>query len=200
MQLLATILIVLGGLLCFANWMMVIQTARTKRFHSAVPFFGAGLLGCGMLLLPVTRHWAWSAILLDYGTLAFIVASPRLFSDFWDTSRFNLLYSYSGHSENKSVQLCLFRRGIFTVRISIQRPAGQSGLVGTGTVGSWRAENEKLKLEIQGGDCAEFSTSKILNSEFLQQEKGFSRFEKNQETSLAGMKLALNSKTPLSLA
>ena len=179
---------------------MVIQTARTKKFHSAVPFFGAGLLGSGMLLLPATRHWAWSAILLDYGTLALIIASPQFVRDFWNTSRFNLLYDYSGISENKSVQLCLFRRGIFTVRIKIQRPAGQCGLVGTCTVGSWRVENEKLKLEIHGGDCAEFSTFKIMDSEFLQQEKGFARFEKNQETSLAGMKFALNSKTPLAVA
>ena len=150
-----------------------------------------------MLLVPAARNWAWLAILLDYGTLAFIVASPRLFRDFWNTSSFNMLYGYSGQLENKSVQLRLFHQGIFTVRINIQRPAGQCGLVSTGTIGSWRIENEKLKLEIHGGDCAEFSISKILDSEFLHQEKGFMRFEKEVDTSLSGIKLALKSKTPL---
>lgn len=108
MQIIATTLIVLGGLLCFANWMSVLQSILTKKFHSAVPFFGAGLLGSGMLLLPATRHWAWLAILLDYGTLAFIIALPHLIRESWNTSQFNLLHDYSGKIENKSVRLCYF--------------------------------------------------------------------------------------------
>lgn len=195
MQILATILIVLGGLLCFANWMSVLQSILTKKFHSAVPFFGAGLLGIGMLLMPSTRSWAWSAILLDYGTLALIIASPQLFCELWNTSKFNLLHDYSGKLENKFVRLCLFRRGIFTIRITIQRAAGQSGLAGTGAGGIWHMEDEKLKLVIHGGDSAVFNVSEISDSEILQQENGFSRFEKDFETSLAGIKLSLDSKT-----
>jgi len=196
-QIIATTLIVLGGLLCFANWMSVLQSILTKKFHSAVPFFGAGLLGSGMLLLPATRHWAWLAILLDYGTLAFIIALPHLIRESWNTSQFNLLHDYSGKIENKSVRLCLFRRGIFTIRITIQRPVGQSGLTGTGTIGTWSITDEKLKLEIHGGDFALFNVSKMSDSEFLQQENRFPRFEKDRETSLAGIKLSPDSKTPL---
>jgi hypothetical protein len=55
---LAAILIVLGGLLCFANWMGFLQSWLTKKFHSAIPLFGAALLGAGMLLIPSTRYWA----------------------------------------------------------------------------------------------------------------------------------------------
>lgn len=194
-QIVATTLIVLGGLLCVANWLSVLQSILTKKFHSAVPFFGAGLLGGGMLLVPATRHWAWLAILLDYGTLAFIIALPHLIHEAWNTSQFNLLRDYSGKIENKFVRLRLFRRGIFTIRISIQRPPGQSGLTGTGTIGTWSVSDERLKLEIHGGDFALFNVSQMSDSEFLQQQNGFSRFEKDRETSLAGIKLSLDSKT-----
>jgi hypothetical protein len=76
-------------------------------------------------------------------------------------------------------------------------PVGQSGLTGTGTLGTWSITDEKLKLETHGGDFALFNVSKMSDSEFLQQENGFSRFEKDRETSLAGIKLSPDSKTPL---
>jgi len=31
-----------------------------------------------MLMMPTTRTYAWSALILDYGTLAFLLDSPRL--------------------------------------------------------------------------------------------------------------------------
>ena len=90
MQIIATTLIVLGGLLCFANWMSVLQSILTKTFHSAVPLLGSGLLGSGMLLMSETRSWAWLAVPLDYGTIALIIASPHLIRDprlFWKVGK-----------------------------------------------------------------------------------------------------------------
>jgi hypothetical protein len=191
----AIILIVLGGLLFLANWICFIQSYRTKRFHSSIPLFGAGMLGGGMLLLPVTRSFAWLAIPLDYGTLAFVIASPRMVREMWSTSRLNLVHEYSGGIENRSARLRFFRRGVFTMRFTIERPVGQSGLVRTGTGGTWSFENEKLKLQTHGRESAIFKIFKTSDSEFIQMESGFPNFEQHQETSFAGMKLSLSSKT-----
>jgi len=177
--------------------MTVLQSWLTKKFHSAVPIFGAILLGVGMLLIPTTRYWAWLAIPLDYGTLALIIASPRLFREPWNTRQYNLLHEYLGETENITARLRFFRRGIFTIRIHIKRQPGQTGLISAGTVGTWHLENEKLKLKSYDNHYAVFQLTKFPNSEFLQQESGFSCFETNQETSLVGMKLASVSKIPL---
>lgn len=177
--------------------MSVVQSWLTKKFHSAFPFFGATLLGVGMLLIPATRYWAWLAIPLDYGTLTFIIASPRLFRDAWNTSQFNLLHEYLGKIDNKTARLRFFRRGIFPIRINIERSPGQTGLISTGTVGTWHLENEKLKLNSYDNQYAVFQLTKFSDSEFLQQENGFRCFETNQETSLVGMKLTSISKTSL---
>ena len=137
---------VLGGLLSFANWWSVYQSYRTKRFHSAIPFFGAAFLGLGMLIIPSTRPYAWSALVLDYGTLAFLLASPKLAREAWNTSRFNLLFEYLGTAGMKTVHLRLFRQGIFTIRLQLHRPPGETGLVGTGTSGTWQHDGKSLKL------------------------------------------------------
>ncbi len=65
--------IVLGGFIAAVNWMMVVETRRTGRFHSAIPLFGAIFLGLGLAILPRTRHLAWAALLLDYGMLLLLI-------------------------------------------------------------------------------------------------------------------------------
>ena len=74
----ALVCIVFGALFSLMNWVMVIETRRTGRFHSVVPFVGAVLLGAGLALLPQTRHFAWLAILADCGTLMLIYSLPQL--------------------------------------------------------------------------------------------------------------------------
>ena len=176
----------LGGLLSFANWWSVYQSYRTKRFHSAIPFFGATLLGLGMLMIPSTRPYAWSAVLLDYGTLAFLIASPKLARDAWNTSRFSLLFEYLGTAGMKTVHLRLFRRGIFTIRLQLHRPTGQAGLVGTGTIGTWQRDGKLLKLATER-ETAAFDVIQTEPTELLRQSTGFPTWEKSQELSLASI-------------
>lgn len=69
-------LIALGGFIAVMNWATVIATRLTGRFHSAVPLIGAVLLAAGLALLPRTRHYAWAAVLADYGTLILLFSLP----------------------------------------------------------------------------------------------------------------------------
>ena len=71
-------------LVVFLNWIMLVSSMVTHRFHSQVPLVGA-LLGIGALaLIPVTMpHYSiyFLPILLDCGTVMFLLALPSLIYD-----------------------------------------------------------------------------------------------------------------------
>jgi hypothetical protein len=190
MQILATALIVFGGLLCLMNWMTLYQSHRTKKFHSAIPLFGAFLLGSGMFLIPATRHLAWIAIPLDYGTLILLFTLPQLLHGAWTTCRFNLLKEYLGSCGNKKVRLRFFRNEIFVIKLLIQRPKGETGITGLGRIGKWCEENSRLKLEANN-EQAIFELSKSGDSELLRQVEGFGSFENEKDCSLVGINFIL---------
>jgi hypothetical protein len=179
-------LVVLGGLIAVANWWSVISSFRTKRFHSAVPLLGAVLLGTGMFLLPATRPFCLIAVVIDYGTLALLLASPRLVREVWSTSKFNLVSEYLGQAGMKTVYLRLFRRGVFTIRLQLHRPAGERGLVGTGTVGRWQRDGTRLTLRTEQ-ESAVFDVVRGAPDEVLGQSVGFQSWEGSDELSLAGI-------------
>lgn len=108
----AAILIALGGFIASMNWASLIATHCTGRFHSAVPLVGALLLGAGLALLPSTRHYAWAAILADYGTLILLFSLPKLVREEWRTSRHNLVAEYRGGSGITTACISLYRGGV----------------------------------------------------------------------------------------
>jgi hypothetical protein len=190
MKILATSLIVFGGLFCLMNWLMLYQSYRTKKFHSAIPLFGAFMLGFGMSLIPATRRFAWAAIPLDYGTLVLLFALPKLLCEGWKICRFNLLKEYSGNYGNKEVRLRFFRNDIFVIKLQIQRPEGKTGITGLGKTGKWFEENSLLKLDANN-EQAIFELSKSENSELLRQIKGFDSLENQKDCSLMGIDFIL---------
>lgn len=183
MFVIAIVLMVLGGLLAFANWWSLFWSYHTKQFHSAVPLFGAALLGAGMLMIPATRPYAWSALILDYGTLALLLGSPRLIRELWSTSRINLISEYRGQAGAKTIHLQLFRRSIFTVRLQLHRPPGEFGLTGTGAVGTWHHDGARLMLHTEQ-ESAVFDVIRDAPTEVLRQSAGFASWESNNELSL----------------
>src|SRR5207249_2124747 len=94
-----------------------------------IPPIGAAFLAGGMLLQPITRPYAWVAVLVDYGALVFLVAVPFIVREIWRTSRYNLLEEYIGEQGNKTVTLRLFRRGIFTIQVQVCRTRDEWGLM-----------------------------------------------------------------------
>ena len=140
-------------------------------------------------MLPGTRPFAWVALLVDYGTLAFLLALPRMADELWSTSRFNLLEEFAGRRDNRRVCLRLFRRGVFTLEYEIHRPPGEFGLTRAGTIGSWKREQSRLLLD-RGGDSAVFDTVADGEHETLLQVTGFCANEQ-AELALTGIELRL---------
>jgi hypothetical protein len=182
----AAVLMALGGLVAFANWLSVYWSYHTKRFHSAVPLLGAALLGAGMFGLPATRPYCWIALIVDYGTLAMLFALPRLVQEIWATSRFNLLGEYLGQTGRKNVSLRLFRHGIFTIRLELNRPSGECGIVGRGTIGTWQRDGKRLTLLVEQ-ESAVFDVMGDAPKEKLRQSVGFPSWENSHEISLANI-------------
>ena len=180
MAILALLLIACGGLMAVLNWWTMFWSYHTKRFHSIVPFVGAGLLGTGMFILPATRWYCWTALLLDFGTFALLLALPRIFHEAWETSHFNLLSEFTAQSGIKTARLSLFRRRIFTIRLEINRSQGIASL---GTIGEWQRDGEQLMLTV-GKESAVFSD---VGGAAIRQSSGFPSWEKDQDTSLADL-------------
>jgi hypothetical protein len=182
----AATLMAFGGLIALANWWSLYWTYHTKQFHSAVPLLGAVLLATGMLILPATRPYCWIALALDYGTLALLLASPRIVREAWGTCRFNLVSEYVGQTDVKTAYLRLSRRGIFTIRLKLQRRPGECGLVGAGTVGTWQREGKRVTLST-GRESAVFDVLCDAPKETLRQSVGFPSWESSRDHSLASI-------------
>jgi hypothetical protein len=180
----------LGAFFSLMNWAYLLAALRSGRFHSPIPLVGAICLGFGALLLPVFRWYAWAAVLLDIGTLAFLVALPRIAQELWATSRFNLLEEFVGQRGVTTVRLNLFRRGVFTLNWDRKRSPGEFGLIGMGNVGIWGKEMDMLVLRI-GDARAVFRLLPETSKEGWSQLVGFPHCEENPELSLEGLELIL---------
>jgi len=187
----AVALMCLGGLIALLNWWYLFLSWRTGQFHSPLPLIGALLLGGGMLLLPSTRLFAWVGLLADFGTLALLLAMPRIVNEMWSTSGYNLLEEYVGNRGIKTVNLCLFRNGVFTIKQIFRRPPDECGVVQAGTIGTWQRERERLLLRMDG-QSAEFEPLPTIEAKGLRQVVGFSSYEKSEDYSLAGIDLRVS--------
>jgi hypothetical protein len=186
----AAVLLTLGAVISLLNWSTLFRTWWTGRFCSAVPLVGAACLGAGALLLPSLRPYAWAAVLLDFGTLALLLAAPRIAQSAWATSRFRLVEEYVGQRGATTVRLRLFRRGVFTLRWDIERPPGEYGLIGMGNVGTWERDGDTLVLRI-GEDRAVFRPLPGEDRRGWRQSIGFGHCEQNPELSLEGLEFFL---------
>ncbi|MBX9623303.1 MAG: hypothetical protein K2X82_05775 [Gemmataceae bacterium] len=146
----AAVLLGLGGYVAVLNWAAVIVTARTGKFHSMVPLFGAAFLAAGALLVPTLRPYAWVAPLADIGTASLVLAAPLLVRQFWTTARFNLTGEYTGRRGGVTVRVRLYRGGAALLRFRVERPAGELGLVELGLVGDWEQDGRAVVLRVCG--------------------------------------------------
>jgi len=181
----AIVLMTLGGWIAFVNWLGIYLSYRTKRFHSPAPFLGAMLLGAGMWTLTATRKWAWIAIVLDYGTLALVVALPWLLYDSWRYSSNNLLQQYYGEAGVKNVRLRLYRRGLFVIALRGRSSTGEFQL---NIAGTWQRQGVRLTLNLRN-EAAVFDVIQDEPNGVLRQSAGFPTWESSQEKSLVNIEL-----------
>jgi hypothetical protein len=86
MYVLAAIAVVIGTLICIANWYALIVTASGLRHVSGAPLIGATFLFLGLRGFPATESWAWLSPLADWGTLSLLIALPQLYRQAQETS------------------------------------------------------------------------------------------------------------------
>ncbi len=189
------VLSLLGGLVACGNWVNAVRSQFSGQFHSAVPLLGAVLLGTGLYMMPATRPYAWCAVALDYGTLEVLLALPKVAGELWSTSRFNQLCEYRGAAGCKQIRLHLFRRGLFTLRLDLQRAPGQPGLISAGAIGAWQRVGTRLTLRNRDGEQAVFTILGAAPGETVRQISGFRHWETTSELSLQGIELAQIRKT-----
>ncbi|QDU20571.1 hypothetical protein [Urbifossiella limnaea] len=147
-QTIAGLLLALGSWVSLLNWVVLLVSWRTGKFHSAIPFVGGFCLGVGALLLPPLRPYAWAAVLLDWGTIVVVLSLPSVVQELWETSWFNLVEECVGVRGRTTVRLRLFRRGVVVINWDIARPKGEHGLVGMGQLGRWEQGEDRLTLRL----------------------------------------------------
>ena len=86
MNILAVISLAFGLLISFMNWYTIVQSSKSKKFVSSVPLIGAATLWWGLSSFEQTRSYAWTAVIIDYGTLMLIFGILYMFYDSFMTS------------------------------------------------------------------------------------------------------------------
>jgi hypothetical protein len=131
------------------NALSLYQTYVKKKFTSTVPLLG-GLFGlAGFFQIPPLRKWCWIAVLLDYGSVVFFLAVPKLAREIWQTSRINLVGEFVGGDEGKQVKIRLYKAGVLVIKHEIARKAGEPGLVNSSDIGSWRKRDGAIILMLR---------------------------------------------------
>jgi hypothetical protein len=153
MYILAAIALVIGTLICLANWHALVVSSR--RHVSVAPLIGAVCLFLGLRGFAATESWAWFSPLADWGTLSLLIALPQLYRQARETSRQNLLQSFVSAGKGRRCGIRLFKSGKFTARVRYDPalPCSRSGHahVERGFAGTWREDPEGYVLEGYGG-------------------------------------------------
>lgn len=157
-KILASIALILGGLIAVFNWHSIYASRRCGRFVSAVPLVGGALLVIGLLGFSRTRPYAWLGVIADYGTLSLLCAIPLMIREAWQTSAVNLLHRFISEANGRHCDIRLFKRSRFTVKCEHEPPFpcnGHGALVQSyGFVGDWHEQEDGFRLESYAGDRA----------------------------------------------
>lgn len=181
LQLVAAVLIGVGGIIVVLNWWTILQNSRGKRYRSPIVLLGTAFLGAGMFILPATRWYFWSALILDFGTLMVLLG---LITEMWRGRRI-LVHEYFGETATKRVCLRLYRRGIFSIELQRREPWKAGPIVGSDTDG-WQREGPRLTLS-RAKESAIFDLVPDATRETFRQSVGFPSLESRDDTSLANI-------------
>ena len=153
MYILAAIAVILGTLICLANWYALIVSDR--RHISVVPLIGAAFLFLGLRGFSATELWAWLSPIADWGTLSLLIALPQLYRQARETSPNNLLHGFACEGKGRRCGIQLFRSGKFTTRVRYDPalPCSRSAVrhVERGFVGTWREDPNRYVLQGYSG-------------------------------------------------
>ncbi|MFT5478671.1 MAG: hypothetical protein ACI8Y8_004039 [Planctomycetota bacterium] len=152
------IAILIGGLITLASGYSLFGFSRSGRRVAPFPLVGGGrgglLLCWGLLGFEGTRPYAWIALIVDYGTVAIVLAVPVLILDAWSTSSANVVHHFVSGSNGRSDDFRLFKRGKITIRSQHDPPSPDNEhgalIVSRGFLGTWTTAPERYLLEGTG--------------------------------------------------
>jgi hypothetical protein len=118
---------------------------------AVIPFAGPIVL----TMWVVNTHKPWWAIPLvwccDAGTIVCLIAAPRLFSDWWQTSSYTKILALHGSEGNQRATLTLHSTGRYHLEKYWKRPPGERGCVQGGEVGNSSETNGSYLLQPDWG-------------------------------------------------
>ena len=150
------VMILLGGFFAAMNWYAPIQSQRENRHVSMVPLVGAVLLGIGIYLISGSMLWSLLAIPLDLGTLLFVLGLPWLFSELWQTSRFNELAKFHADDNGRDIHITLYKNAICAINQEYNETVGpqEHGAIpcSRGFSAKWQLSDDVFHItDITGG-------------------------------------------------
>ncbi len=132
-----------------------------KCFRSSIPLVG-GLFGVvGFYQIPALSKWCWVALLLDYGSIEFLLALPKVAKELWQTSRINLVREFAGRADRKEVKIRLYKAGVFVIKHQFSRARNEPGLLSASDIGTWSEEDKGLALTLRGDSIVLQQTGEI---------------------------------------
>lgn len=186
-------LIALGVVFSLMNWSYVVLSWVKKRHVSLVPLVGAIPLGCGLVLLPQTRPFAWLALVADCGTLGILLGMPFIVREIWSTSRFNLLHSFASSASGRQVSIKLFRRHVAVISVKFDPPIRcverDSYVQSFGMVGNWSLTESGYQIDGYGADRQ--LRMSLTEGGYLTEELNYPKEKGRDFDSLGGIKLEL---------
>ncbi len=190
--------ITLGSIFVFIFYLglfielMVYLTEKRDSSLIIIPLVGPIFLNLGQWLLGVDWYWFFLPWLLDGGTILFCFATPRIFNDWWQTSRFTRLATYVDRHDNVEVKLTLHQNQIYLLQKKLHRQKGEFGMSEFGEVGHYDESPTTIKLS---AEYHPFSRVFLITAAGLvvESESGFpedSTYIKKADYSLVGFTLA----------
>ena len=129
------------------------QSWRYQRHVSPIfiPFVGPILLTC-WIILDQRPLWAIPIVwLLDIGTLMFLLVTPRLIRDWWQTSSFTRRLKLQGSVGIEAATLTFHTGGRYLLEKCWNRPPETNGIIGLGEIGTYVEINSGYELTAHHG-------------------------------------------------
>jgi hypothetical protein len=152
MSSLLTALLIAGLIFPVLSLITLIGSLLTQWMHKKysspafVPFVGPVLLTAWVIFAHESPWLIAVFWIADLGTLAFLAASPRLISEWWQTSSFTKTLTLTGNRDEQDAILTIHSTGHYLLKKSWRRPPGQAGIVGLGEPGRFTQNGNDFEL------------------------------------------------------
>lgn len=116
-----------------------------------IPFIGPIFLTTWVVL---SHHPWWLVPLVwvgDIGTMAFLLLSPKLISQWWDTCSYTRVLSFHGTYENQSARITFHSTGRYLLHKDWRRSPNECGIVSLGELGVYSQTQEAFEMKADQG-------------------------------------------------